>query len=115
MHPPACTTRFSVFGRGPTLKTIAVQIIDLKPVHREGGLLALLSLTVGAFKFHEARLIQEPGGRLWVSPAQRSWEDPETGERRYRTLYEFPREWRSKINQAAAAALERKETGGGHE
>ncbi len=47
------------------------------------------------------RLVQQPGQAAWISPPQESWNDPATGERRFKTLFEFPKAWRPAITEAA--------------
>ncbi len=88
----------------PVIVVLAVNIVDA------GNLLAFADLQIGrgpnAVTVCSWRLIQQPGQTAWVSGPQETWNDPQTGERRYKNLFVYPSGWRNAITNAIVAGYE---------
>lgn len=83
-------------------KAPSVRVLDLQPV-KQGCLLAFLSVQVGQIKLHRVRLVQQPGQPARVLPPQEVWKD-ESGQRRYVSLVQLPRDWQPVLRAAALQA-----------
>jgi len=81
--------------------------VGLVPV-RTGNLLAFADVRIGreptALVVRKFRLIQQPGQVAFLSGPQEHWNDPATGERKYKNLFEYPKAWRPAITDAVLAA-----------
>ncbi len=85
-------------------KAPAFEVIDLYPVTEAGSLRAYLSIKIGPLVVHKWRLIQQDGQAAWLSPPQEIWTDQASGERRFKTLLDVPREWKPALANVAVAA-----------
>ena len=88
----------------PVFTVNAVHIVDT------GNLLAFADLQIGrgpnAITVCSWRLIKQPEQEPWVSGPQEIYSDPASGERRYKNLFVYPKEWRQAITAAIGAAYE---------
>jgi len=80
-------------------------IVALMPVET-GNLLAFVSVRIGrqpsAMTVHKWRLVRH-GDRDILTAPQENWQDDD-GQRRYKTLFEFPKSWRQPLADVVIAA-----------
>ena len=92
---------------GAPVKLPSFEIVGITPV-RTGNLLAFADVRIGreptALIVRKWRIVQQVGQRPFLSAPQESWNDPATGERRFKTLFEFPKAWRQALTDTALAA-----------
>jgi len=80
-------------------------VVALTPVET-GNLLAFASVRIGrqpsAMTVHKWRLVRH-GDRDILTAPQETWQDDD-GQRRYKTLFEFPKSWRQPLADVVIAA-----------
>ncbi len=103
---PARAASEAAANRAP-VKLPVFEVVGLVPV-RTGNLLAFADVRIGreptALIVRKWRIVQQPGQVAYLSPPQESWNDPATGERRFKTLFEFSKAWRQALTDTALAA-----------
>lgn len=83
---------------------------NLRPVGR-GALLALIDVCIGPLKVLDCRLLCDGDKHPCVSGPQAIWTS-DTGERRFKTLLEFPKAYRQAVVASVWSAWETHTNGG---
>jgi hypothetical protein len=81
-----------------------IEVLELRPV-KKGNLRAFATLAIRGIVIRDCRIVQQPGQPAWVSPPQQSYEVG--GEKKWRTIVEFPRELRKPIEAAVLRAWQK--------
>jgi DNA-binding cell septation regulator SpoVG len=64
-----------------------IEVIDIRLLPGDKPLKAFCDVRVNDWIIHDFRVIKQNGQRASVSPPQVSWKDPESGEIRYKGIF----------------------------
>ena len=81
-----------------SLKVMQIQIIEMRLLYGDRPLRAFCDVKVNDWVICDFRVIKQNGQRVFVSPPQVSWKDPETGIIKYKGVLTIPSEQKQRID-----------------
>lgn len=78
---------------------IKIEVMGIRPLSA-GSLKGFASVRIAdKLIINSCRIVHEQGKRPWVSLPQETYEDKETGKKKYSPIVEIPDEWKSRIQE----------------
>ena len=75
-----------------------IQVLDIRLLPGDRSLKAFCDVKVNDWILHDFRVLKQNGQKAFVSPPQVSWNDPETGEIKYKGILTIPPEQKQRID-----------------
>jgi DNA-binding cell septation regulator SpoVG len=101
---PSC---FSLLRPKKEFSSMEIQVIQTRLLPGDRSLKAFCDVRVNDWLIHDFRIIKQNGQRVFVSPPQVSWKDPETGQIKYKGVLTIPSEQKQSINIEILSAFQR--------
>ena len=80
----------------PTMTQI--KVVEIRLLNNGKSLRAFCDVRIDGWIIHDFRIIKQNGQRVFVSPPQVSWKDPETGIIKYKGVLTIPSEQKQRID-----------------
>ena len=86
-----------------------IQVLEIKPVDNS-NLKAFVKIKIGETTFHDFRIVQQSGQKVWVSPPATQWTRKD-GKTYRKVLIELPRRLKEAVSNAVLEAWNKQEGG----
>lgn len=80
------------------MSSLNVKVLEIRPLNNERPLKAFADIQVNDWIIYDWRIVKQDGQRVFVSPPQVSWKDPETGQIKYKGILTIPPEQKQRID-----------------
>ena len=84
-----------------------IEVLEIRLLNGDRSLKAFCDIKVNAWIIHDFRVIKQNGQKIFVSPPQVSWKDPETGEIKFKGILTIPPEQKQRIDVEILSAFQR--------
>lgn len=84
-----------------------IKILEIRFLNDGRPLKAFIDVKVGDWVIHDFRVIKQNGQKVFISPPQVSWKDPETGQIRFKGILTIPPEQKQRIDVEILSVFQR--------
>lgn len=86
---------------------MTIDVIEIRLLNVNRSLKAFADVKLGDIIIRDFRIIKQDGQKVFVSPPQVSWKDPETGEIKFKGILTIPPEQKQRIDLEILSAFQK--------